>query len=448
MSDWAIRVKDLGKRYRIGGSKAKYNYRMLRDSLMDLTRAPFRWLQSNGHAADPTTVLWALRDVSFDVANGEVLGIIGRNGAGKSTLLKMLARISVPTRGSVTVKGKVAPLIEVGAGLVPDLTGRENIYLNGSILGMRRAEIAKKFDKIVAFAELEEFIDTPIKRYSSGMQVRLGFSIATSVDADILIVDEVLAVGDLAFQRKCFDRMQEIIKRQGKTVLLVSHNIRQVIRLCTRTLLLDHGRVAADGAPLTIAELFYEQSNRKIQADQATAHTENSRIKSSGEVELLEIVLLNSDDAPIDEIISGESLRIRVKLSVHERIEKPEIVVGTHTTDFVYLTAGSTAIFDERPDFNSGVHEIEHLIPSFPLVAGSYCVRLAVFDANGRLILAGETLKIFRVQPLPGEAKQPPLRNLHLPTAWVLEGQTYSDLSEKARHKIVLQKIEKPRHAF
>src|SRR3954463_4101536 len=181
----------------------------------------------------------ALDDVDFKVEQGEVLGIIGSNGAGKSTLLKILSRITVPSGGSVRVRGKVAPLIEVGAGLVGDLTGRENIYLNAAILGMSKKETARKFDEIVSFAELDAFLDTPIKRYSSGMAVRLGFSIATTVEAEILIVDEVLAVGDLAFQRKCFNRMEDLIKRQNKTVLLVSHNLRQVQRICTRALLLD-----------------------------------------------------------------------------------------------------------------------------------------------------------------------------------------------------------------
>jgi ABC-type polysaccharide/polyol phosphate transport system ATPase subunit len=202
-----------------------------------------------GRDGSSPTRFKALDDVDFSVKQGEVLGIIGTNGAGKSTLLKLLARISEPTSGRLTVQGKIAPLIEVGAGLIADLSGRENVYLNGIILGMSYAQIKKKFDEIVGFAELEEFIDTPIKRYSSGMAVRLGFSIATCVDADILIVDEVLAVGDLAFQRKCFDRMEDMIKRQGKTVLLVSHNTRQIERLCTRVILMDHGRIVADDSP-------------------------------------------------------------------------------------------------------------------------------------------------------------------------------------------------------
>ncbi|MGH7844732.1 MAG: ABC transporter ATP-binding protein, partial [Candidatus Binatia bacterium] len=209
-------------------------------------------------------MLKALDNVDFKVEPGEVLGVIGQNGAGKSTLLKLLAGITKPSSGTVRVGGKVAPLIEVGAGLIGDLTGRENIYVNGIILGLTLAEIKKKMDEIVAFAELEQFIDTPVKRYSSGMSVRLGFSVATSVNADILIVDEVLAVGDLAFQRKCFDRMENLIKQEGKTVLLVSHNIRQVARLCTRTILLDRGKILADGSPDEICELFYRRSNQKV----------------------------------------------------------------------------------------------------------------------------------------------------------------------------------------
>src|ERR1700704_6339781 len=211
-----IEVNHVTKEFRLG------QLHSLRQSVLDAV-ARVRGRPVKGRAP-----FKALDDVDFKVQAGEVLGIIGENGAGKSTLLKLLARISVPTCGTVSVPGSVAPLIEVGAGMVPDLTGRENIYLNAVILGMRRAEIKRKFDAVVAFAEREEFIDTPIKRYSSGMQVRLGFSIATAVECEILIVDEVLAVGDIAFQRKCFDRIEDIIKKKGTTILLVSHNIRQV----------------------------------------------------------------------------------------------------------------------------------------------------------------------------------------------------------------------------
>jgi len=205
----------------------------------------------------------ALNDVCFSVQQGEVVGLIGHNGAGKSTLLKLLARISEPTAGQVRVRGRVAPLIEVGAGLVAEMTGRENIFLNAAILGMKRAEIQRKFDDIVGFAELEEFIDTPVKRYSSGMQVRLGFAIATAVESEVLIVDEVLAVGDLSFQQKCIERMEGLIRGAGRTVLIVGHNIRQIERLCSRVLLLDHGRLVDDGAPKDVCGKFFSDTQTR-----------------------------------------------------------------------------------------------------------------------------------------------------------------------------------------
>src|ERR1700730_6544608 len=287
-----IEVNHVTKEFRLG------QLHSLRQSVLDAIA------RARGHPVQERAPFKALDDVDFKVEAGEVLGIIGPNGAGKSTLLKLLARISVPSSGSVNVRGSVAPLIEVGAGLVPDLTGRENVYLNASILGMRRAEIRKKFDEIVAFADLEEFIDTPIKRYSSGMQVRLGFSIATSMESDILIVDEVLAVGDLAFQRKCFDRMEDMIRRQGKTVLLVSHNIRQVERMCNRVLLLDHGKIFADGKPKEICDLFYERSDVRIksQSSQSPGKSLGSFQRGTGDLELLSASLLDSTGAPIDKL--------------------------------------------------------------------------------------------------------------------------------------------------
>lgn len=366
----------------------------------------------------------ALDDITFKVESGEVVGIIGTNGAGKSTMLKILARVITPTKGKARVNGSVAPLIEVGAGLHPELTGRENIYLNGSILGISRQIIRKKFDEIVEFAELEDFINTPVKRYSSGMTIRLGFSIATAVDSDILIVDEVLAVGDLAFQRKCFARMEDLIKRHGKTVLLVSHNIRQVERLCSRVILLDHGKVLVDGEPENVCNLFYQHSNKKIlsylQDQQAKA-----TIQTSGEVEILGIDILDADGRVIDEIESGGMLRVRVRFELKRPLEKPEIVVGTHTTDFVYLSSSSTALFDDRPDYPAGVHEVEYIVPLFPLVAGAYCIWVAIFDQNRRLLFVGETLKMFSVISTDGEVREAVLRMLNFPTEWRLRDQVF-----------------------
>ncbi|BAN36782.1 polysaccharide/polyol phosphate ABC transporter ATPase [Sulfuricella denitrificans skB26] len=365
----------------------------------------------------------ALDDVTFSIEPGEVVGIIGHNGAGKSTILKLLANISKPSSGSIQVKGKVAPLIEVGAGLVPELTGRENIYLNGSILGMKRAEINNKLDDIVAFAELEEFIDTPIKRYSSGMQVRLGFGIATSVDSDILIVDEVLAVGDLAFQRKSFGRMTELIKDRNRTVLIVSHNIRQIERICTRAILLDHGKLARDGVVGDVCDAFFRGSNDKIAED--AAKISRARVRASGEAEFLSIAVIKDSGQPVTEVASGDPLRIRVKFRLDVPLEKPELILGTHTTDFFYLTGSSTAVFDSRPDFEAGVHEVEVVFQHYPLTAGIYCLRFAIFDKDRRAIFVGDNLGTFKVKPGHDEVREEGLRMLDIPATWALQGHTF-----------------------
>jgi lipopolysaccharide transport system ATP-binding protein len=236
-----INVEEVGKKYVLGTSQSTYG--TLRDSLTSAVRAPFK--RANGRSAH-REILWALRDVSFEIAPGEVVGIIGRNGAGKSTLFKVLSRITEPTIGRVELYGRVASLLEVGTGFHPELTGRDNIFLNGAILGMKREEIARKFDEIVAFAELERFIDTPVKRYSSGMYVRLAFAVAAHLEPEILLVDEVLAVGDGRFQKKCLDKMRSV-GHQGRTVVFVSHNMPAITRLCTRGILLDNGEVVLDG---------------------------------------------------------------------------------------------------------------------------------------------------------------------------------------------------------
>ena len=244
MSQTAIRSENLGKQYRLG---TRPPYHRLTDLITGLAVAPVKHLRKLLSPADGSdALLWALRDVSFEVREGEVVGIIGRNGAGKSTLLKVLSRITEPTRGQVVVRGRVGSLLEVGTGFHPELTGRENIYLNGAILGMKRAEIARKFDRIVAFAETERFLDTPVKHYSSGMYTRLAFAVAAHLNPEILVVDEVLAVGDASFQKKCLNKMEEV-GSEGRTVLFVSHNIQAVTRLCPRSILLEQGRLAADG---------------------------------------------------------------------------------------------------------------------------------------------------------------------------------------------------------
>jgi lipopolysaccharide transport system ATP-binding protein len=247
MSELAIRVENVSKRYRIG---VRDTHRTLREALVNATKRPFQRAQallcaSNGR--QPEKTFWALRDVSFEVKQGEVLGIIGRNGAGKSTLLKLLSRITEPTEGRIEGYGRVGSLLEVGTGFHPELTGRENIYLNGAILGMTRAEIQRKFDEIVAFAEIDQFLDTPVKRYSSGMYMRLAFAVAAHLDPEIMMVDEVLAVGDAQFQKKCLGKMEAVSTNEGRTVIFVSHNMTAVQALCPRVVLLQHGNVQRDG---------------------------------------------------------------------------------------------------------------------------------------------------------------------------------------------------------
>lgn len=240
MTEIAIRAVGLGKQYRIG--EHIDTYRTLRDVLVDGASAPLRWLRRGVSSSPTIETIWALRDVSFELERGQVLGVIGRNGAGKSTLLKLLSRVTEPTEGTAEIYGRVGSLLEVGTGFHPELTGRENIFLNGAILGMKRAEIEERFDEIVAFAEVEKFIDTPVKRYSSGMYLRLAFAVAAHLEPEILVVDEVLAVGDAEFQRKCLGKMSEVA-HAGRTVMFVSHNMSAIARLTEHTIVLDEGRI-------------------------------------------------------------------------------------------------------------------------------------------------------------------------------------------------------------
>jgi lipopolysaccharide transport system ATP-binding protein len=257
MSDVAVRVNDLGKKYRIRHQRRE-RYIALRDVIADGFRNVLRGKADDG-AAPAIEDFWALKDVSFEVKRGEVIGIIGRNGAGKSTLLKVISRITEPNEGRIELIGRVASMLEVGTGFHPELTGRENIYLNGAILGMRRAEIKRRFDEIVAFAEVENFLDTPVKRFSSGMYVRLAFAVAAHLETEILIVDEVLAVGDAEFQKRCLGKMSQVAQG-GRTVLFVSHNMGSIRRLTRRCIVLDHGKVMVDAAVETAIDSYLKQA--------------------------------------------------------------------------------------------------------------------------------------------------------------------------------------------
>lgn len=282
--------------------------------------------------ADEEGTFWALKDVSFTVRRGETLGIIGRNGAGKSTMLKLLSGISKPTRGALSVCGKLAALIEVGAGFHPDLTGRENVYLNGTILGLKRQEIRAVFDDIIEFAEIGPFIDTPVKRYSSGMYVRLGFAIAVHINPDILLVDEVLSVGDMAFQQKCMERIHEL-KQQGKTLIFISHNMSAVQRICDRALLLDQGQVVKAGEVDAVIHLYREQVVTKERERVARLIATRERSPKGARVRIEAVRLLDREGRPAERIGLGEPLTVEVAYACFRRVEAPTLRVGLERID-------------------------------------------------------------------------------------------------------------------
>jgi len=316
MSDTAIRVENLGERYRIGERRETYG--TLRDTLMQALGAPLRAWRDRGYRKAKAEI-WALQDVSFDVQRGEVLAVIGRNGAGKSTLLKILSRVARPTVGRAWIHGRVGSLLEVGTGFHPELTGRENIYLNGAILGMTKAGIDGKFDEIVAFAELEKFLDTPVKHYSSGMYMRLAFAVAAHLEPDILLVDEVLAVGDAAFQKKCLGKMGEVAK-EGRTVLFVSHNMATIQRLCHSALLLDSGRMTACGTVSDVIQLYLKEGATPVQ------RWERSLLPTS-DIYFQRIYLTDDTGEMLDHVTTASQLRIVMEYVVQRRCRNLQVSV-------------------------------------------------------------------------------------------------------------------------
>lgn len=352
-----------------------------------------------GKEVEERPTFTALNDISFSVNKGEVLGIIGHNGAGKSTLLKMLSGISHPTRGQVHVEGRIAPLIEVGAGFIPDFTGRENIYLNGSILGMSRSEIKRKFDDIVEFSEIAEFIDTPVKRYSSGMQVKLAFSVATSIESEILIIDEVLAVGDLAFQQKCIERMEKLIKSDDRTVIIVGHNIRQLQRICTRVMLMDHGRITNDGNPSDVCGIFFREAQERTFTRHGNHEGEIEAQQGTDIVRVLKVETLDDEHKPQNGTGMHDPLTIRVTFACTKKLVRPEIVVGLHTSDFVHVLAVGNALSESRPDFEPGIHQATCRIADIPVRPFSYGLRLTILDQYRVLLWYAENIQPVLITP-------------------------------------------------
>ena len=341
--------------------------------------------------------MWALRDVSFEVQRGEVLGIIGANGAGKSTLLKILSRVTAPTAGEARVKGRIASLLEVGTGFHPELTGRENVYLNGAILGMTRAEIAGKFDEIVDFSGIEQFIDTPVKRYSSGMHVRLAFAIAAHLEPEILLVDEVLAVGDLSFQQKCLGKMQSVAGK-GRTIIFVSHNMAAVEALCTRIVLLDKGRLSCDGEPEDVIRQYINLQTHNI----VVPTGDRTDRQGNGALRFLKLSLQNKYGDAITEVLSGQTLRIAVDYGVVGSF--PAESIDVHVTfrtlagAFMFTCAMQAVGFVLHQSPSDGCLWCE--IPRLPLTPGRYSLTLYatvngqtadwVKDAGFLLVAAGD----------------------------------------------------------
>jgi lipopolysaccharide transport system ATP-binding protein len=378
MSDTVIKVENLSKKYIIRHQQAQ-NYTALRDVIADGVKSIGRRL--SGAKQDPSMgstqeEFWALKDVSFEVKQGDRIGIIGRNGAGKSTLLKILSRIIEPTEGEISISGRVASLLEVGTGFHPELTGNENIFLNGAILGMRKAEIKKKFDAIVDFAEVEKFIDTPVKHYSSGMYVRLAFAVAAHLEPEILIIDEVLAVGDAQFQKKCLGKIEDISTGEGKTILFVSHSMSMISALCQKAILLESGRVTRQGFPSEVILEYYgtgKNSSGYVNLNMT------GKLVGDDYAELIEVYLKNSQGSYTTEIFINEPLTIGMRYKILRNREFKEY----YPYPAIYLIASDgTKIFYSMPQSNKfdppllGTHTAECIIPGNFLNNDKYSVGL------------------------------------------------------------------------
>jgi lipopolysaccharide transport system ATP-binding protein len=366
MSDVVLKVENLGKRY-ILDRQQQESYLTLRDTIADITRKLFNTdrqptLQARGHIRED---FWALKDVCFEVKQGEIIGIIGRNGAGKSTLLKILSRITEPTQGNIRIRGRVASLLEVGTGFHPELTGRENIFLNGTILGMSKAEITARFDEIVDFAEIEKFLDTPVKRYSSGMYVRLAFAVAAHLESEISIVDEVLAVGDARFQKKCLGKMERISK-SGRTVLFVSHNMSTIQSLCPRCILLQTGQIIADTNTSAAIPQYLQ--------DTAAAMSFSRHKQVDGKPTIISGKISYGDDLAMPE-------RLQIDLEIFSEIAQ-SVALDIHLIDAMGCGLGFGDLGTTDPsqaiDLNSGFTTVALTLPIDRLAVGGYYLSLAL----------------------------------------------------------------------
>jgi lipopolysaccharide transport system ATP-binding protein len=379
MLDTIIRVENLGKKYIIGHQQeGRSRYTALRDVIANSVNSLVKTLQNpQSTIQNNQEEFWALKEVSFEVKRGEAVGIIGRNGAGKSTLLKILSRITEPTTGRVTLKGRVASLLEVGTGFHPELTGRENIYLNGAILGMSKAEIKRKFDEIVDFAEVEKFLDTPVKHYSSGMYVRLAFAVAAHLEPEILVVDEVLAVGDAAFQKKCLGKMKDVSTQEGRTVLFVSHQMSMISSLCSKAILLESGKVSQLGFPADVILRYYSSGHSSpAQVD----FTKMNKYVGDDYAVLLEGYIKNSKGQITTDIDINESITIGMRYRI--LVQRSFNLVYPYPNCNVFASDGTHIFYSSVPNSElsppvPGEYKAEFSIPGNLLNSGTYFIGLA-----------------------------------------------------------------------
>jgi lipopolysaccharide transport system ATP-binding protein len=368
MSDRIIQVENLSKRYRIRHEQGQ-RYVALRDVLTDGFKRLFR---VNGSPLPAREDFWALKDVSFEIKEGEVVGIIGRNGAGKSTVLKILSRITEPTAGRVTLRGRVASLLEVGTGFHNELTGRENIFLNGAILGMKRSEIKRKFDEIVAFAEVERFLDTPVKHYSSGMYVRLAFAVAAHLEPEILLVDEVLAVGDLEFQKKCLGKMKEV-SEGGRTVVFVTHQMNQIRRLCEKVLWMDRGQVRELGPTSQVVGAYEAAMTSREDSPERTVNSHNVKARFLR----WEMVEPQSEESNV--LNSLGPIKVKFVLQVNRLLQLVHHGIGVYDMESRLMWGTATNLACLSP----GTFEFVYQLPTLPLKPGPYFWKVSLYDDSG-----------------------------------------------------------------
>lgn len=384
MSDIAIKVEDLSKQYRlgqVGTGTLRHDLNRLWHTLRGKEDPYLKIGQTNDRTKKAESdFVWALKDINFEVKKGEVLGIIGRNGAGKSTLLKILSKITAPTTGQITINGRIASLLEVGTGFHPELSGRENIFLNGAILGMRKWEIQKKFDEIVDFAGVEAYIDTPVKRYSSGMYVRLAFAVAAFLEPEILIVDEVLAVGDAEFQKKCLGRMKDVSENNGRTVLFVSHNMEAILKLCSKTLLLNNGTLSQLGNSKDVINKYQIVETKRKGVLDLTNFDRGDTLKKNV---LLKSIILNHSEFSNWQIKYRQPLSFSIEYEVINEVVDIEIGLAIYTHNDFEIVSSLTSDYSHMLKNKKGVHRIMYLFNNLSLLPNTYKISLGVRSNYG-----------------------------------------------------------------